>query len=114
MNSNSMLSERQWRKIEPLLPDNRRDRLMIEAVLFREFSGQSLTEIAWQFGTTRVRLHQWSHALAHLLPGIMAALKLEPAGRRGRMFYGSNSAQAAEIASLRIGNFREALRAGRR
>jgi hypothetical protein len=113
MNSNPMLSERQWKLVSALLPENRRNQSMVEAVLFREFSGQSITEISWQFGTTRAKLHAWTHALAADLPEVMAALKLEPSRARGKVFYGNGTAQAAEIASLRIGNFREALR-GRR
>ena len=89
MSSKSALSDRQWRRIEKLLPANRRDRLMIEAVLFREFSGQSLSDVAELFGITRVRLHQWHHAIEADLPAIMAAVRLEPAGRSARCSSGS-------------------------
>jgi transposase len=52
------LSDARWRRIEKLLPESRRDRQVIEAILYREFSGQSLTEVAEAFEVTRVRLHQ--------------------------------------------------------
>ena len=89
MSSKSALSDAQWRKIERYLPETRRDRLMIEAILFREFSGQSLTDVAELFGITRVRLFQWEHAIEAVLPAIMAALRLEPAGPLARCRSGS-------------------------
>jgi hypothetical protein len=122
MSSQSVLSDAQWRKIEKLLPENRRDPGLITAVLYREHSGQSLSEVAEVFGITRVRLHQWTHALEAdgSLARVMAALRLEPASRSvrslsgNRPFYHRDPAMMAEISALRIGSFREALRAGRR
>ena len=68
MGSQPLLTEPQWRKIARHLPESRRDRQMIEAILYREFSGQSLAEVSEAFGVTRVRLHQWEHAIAAELP----------------------------------------------
>ena len=90
---------------------------MIVAILYLEFSGQSLRHVGELFGLSRTRLHEWHQALEAdgSLAKVQAALKLEPSGRRGgRVFYGSSAAMAAEIAAIRIGNFREALRGGRR
>ena len=68
------------------------------------------------FGITKVRLHQWQHAIAHLLPAIMATLKLEPAGpqakSRGghRPAYYSNPEMLTAILAIRMRDFRAALR----
>ena len=119
MNSNPLLSDRQWRKISALLPENRHDPVMIAAILYLEFSGESLRHAAELFGLTKTRLNEWRNAIAADLPRIMVALRLEPAGglarrRGGRVFYGNNPAMMAEIAGLRLRNFRDALRAGSR
>ncbi|WP_065754174.1 hypothetical protein [Bradyrhizobium paxllaeri] len=55
-----------------------------EAILYREFSGRSLTETAEAFNVTRVRPHQWHHGIEAELPAIMTALKLEPASASAR------------------------------
>jgi hypothetical protein len=112
--SNQLLNDLHWRRIESLLPPNRRDRTVIAAILYLEFSGQSLRHVGEVFGLSRTRLHEWHRAIEAdgSLARIMAALKLEPAGRRGRVFYGNDAAMAAEIAAIRIGEFRAAL--GRR
>ena len=53
MSSKPLLSAAQWRAIAPLLPEKlRRDQTAIEAILFREFSGRSLTEVSETFGRT--------------------------------------------------------------
>ena len=122
MSSKSLLSARQWAKISALLPESRRDPALIEAVLFREHTGQSLSEVAELFGITRVRLHQWTHAIeADGSPArAMAALRLEVASRSvrslsgNRPFYHRDPAMVAKISALRVGEFREALRASRR
>jgi hypothetical protein len=121
MGSNLLLTNRQWRKISELLAENRRDAVMIEAVLYREFSGQSLIHAAEVFGLTRVRLHEWHRAIAAdgSLARIMAALKLEPASalmrrRGGRPFYHRDAKMVAAVAQIRLQNFCEALRAGSR
>ena len=78
MGSKPLISEAQWRKITKFLPPKMCDQTMIEAILFREFSGRSLTEVAELFGVTRIRLHTWRNALEAdgTLARIMAALKL--------------------------------------
>jgi hypothetical protein len=119
MSSKSALSNAQWRKIERYLPETRRNRLMIEAILFREFSGQSLTDVAEVFGITRVRLFQWEHAIEAVLPAIMAALRLESAGPLARCRSGSrpsyrrDQAMVDAVAAIRFQSFREALRGSR-
>jgi hypothetical protein len=121
MSPKSALSEAQWRKIERYLPETRRDQLMIEAVLYRRFSGQSLSEVAALFSITRVRLHQWHHALDAdgSLTKVMAALRLEPAGplarcRSGsRPTYHNNPEMIAAVAAIRMQSFRQALRGSR-
>lgn len=114
--SNPLLNDLQWRRISALLPPKRRDRAVIAAILYLEFSGVSLRHVAELFGLSLTRLHEWHRAIGAdgSLAKVMAALKLESAGRSrgGRVFYGSG-AMAAEITALRIGEFREALR-GRR
>jgi hypothetical protein len=114
------LTERQWRQIESILPQTRRDRLVIEAILYREFSGQSLAEVAEVFALTKVRLHQWHHAIAAELPQIMATLRLERASASARCRSGSrptyrdNPAMVAAVGELRLRKFRQALRGGGR
>jgi hypothetical protein len=123
MSSKPLLSAAQWRAIAPLLPEKlRRDQTAIEAILFREFSGRSLTEVSETFGITRVKLHTWQHAIeaSGALSKIMAVLKLEPAnplakarsGERSR--YHNDPAMVAAIAAIRMHGFRDALREGRR
>jgi hypothetical protein len=119
MGSKPLMSDTKWRKIAPLLPANRRDRQVIEAILFREHSGWSLTDTAALFGLTRVRLYQWHTAIAADLPRILAVLGLEPADqlmrrRGGRAFYRDDAEMADAIAAIKLRNFAEALRAGRR
>ena len=63
MKAKPLISDAQWRRISPHLAENRCDRAMIEAILYREFSGQSLSEVAEALDVTRVRLHQWHHAI---------------------------------------------------
>jgi hypothetical protein len=113
------LTGSQWNRIARLLPENRRDRQMIEAVLYRKFSGQSLAEVSEIFGITKVRLHQWEHAIAAELPAIMAALRLELADalaqtRSGhRPSYYRDPKMLAAIVGLRLQGFRDALRGSR-
>lgn len=121
MGSKPLISDAQWRKIEKLLPETRRDPQMIAALLYREFSGQSLSHAAEMFRVTRVRLHQWHRALEAdgSLADIMAALKLEPAGplarcAAGRPWYARDAELAARVAQFRLQNFADALRASRR
>ena len=112
----SALSERQWAAITKLLPENRRDRQMIEAIAYRRFSGQSLAEVSGTFGVTKVRLHTWEQAIAHELPAIMKALKLKPASALAsthsghRPSYYHNPEMLAAIVALRMRGFRDALR----
>lgn len=115
MSSNPLLNDLQWRLIERLLSPNRADRAVIAAILYLQFSGGSLRHVAELFGLSRSKLHEWHRAtLADgSLAKVMAALKLESAGRRGKMFYGSG-AMADQISAIRVGEFRQALRGGRR
>jgi hypothetical protein len=109
----------QWRLIEKLLPETRRDRRMIEAVVYREYSGQSLVETAVAYGVSKARLYDWHAAIAPVLPDIMAQLKLEPAGllsrgRGGPRRSTNDPARAAAIVQIRLDRFYDAVRAGRR
>ena len=121
MGSRSALTAAQWRKIEKILPEKMRNQVMIEAILYREFSGRSLTQVSETFGLTRIRLHTWHTALEAdgRLRKIMAALKLEPAGPLARCRSGSrptywrNQAMVDAVAAIRLQNFREALRGSR-
>src|SRR5262245_6056945 len=56
MSSVPLLSARQWRAIEPHLPPNRRDRVLISAILFRETEGAGIRDVCELFGVTRTRL----------------------------------------------------------
>ena len=60
MSSKSLLSDRHWHTIERHLPEKRRDWHLVEAILYRQFSGQGLTEVCQTFEVTRTRLHQWA------------------------------------------------------
>ena len=118
MGSEPLISDAQRRKIDELLPPKMRDPTMIEAILFREFSGRSLTETAELFGVTRIRLHTWHNALEAdgSLRRIMAALKLKPAGplaraRSGeRARYWNDPQMVAAVTGIRLQRFRDALR----
>ena len=115
--SKPLITDVQWRKIEKILPPKMCDRDMITAILFREFSGRSLTETAEIFDLTRVRLHQWQHALEAdgSLQKVMATLKLESAGALARARTGerprhhNNPEMLAAITTLRLQGFRDAL-----
>jgi hypothetical protein len=76
-----MLSAAQWRRIENILPPNRRDSAVIAALLYREFSGQSLRHTGEAYGLSRVRLHEWHGALKadSSLAKVMTAQKSPPA-----------------------------------
>ena len=93
---------------------------MITAILYREFSGQSLSEVAQQFSIPCARLRAWAAALEDDLPAIKATLKLEPAGAaaksrgRGRATYYNNPEMVDAVAAIRMLGFRDALRAGSR
>jgi hypothetical protein len=81
MSSMPMLSAAQWRRIENILPPNRRDSAVIAALLYREFSGQSLRRTGEAYGLSRVRLHEWHGALKadSCLAKVMMAQKNPPA-----------------------------------
>jgi hypothetical protein len=108
------LNERQWNRIAELLPETRRDRVVIEAILFRAHSGRSLAEVSETFEVKRSTLHLWQVAIATKLPAIMAALKLEPASPLARSRGGSRHHHSTEmqatIAAIRMQGFRDALR----
>ena len=86
MGSIPMLSDAQWRKISPLLPETKRDPVPIAAILYLEHSGQSLRHTAEIFRLSRSRLNEWHRALNAdgSLAQIMTVLKLEAAGPLAR------------------------------
>ncbi len=117
MGSIPQLSDVQWRRIENILPENRRDRQVICALMYREFSGQSLRHVGGQYGLSRTRLDEWSRALKAdgSLPQLMRLLKLKLASslpRRGggRAWYHHNKALVAEVTAIKLAEFRQALR----
>jgi hypothetical protein len=116
MASSPQLTAAQWRRIAPILPENRRDRLMISAILFRQFSGTGLRDAAAWFGVTRVRLSEWTMALEAdgSLARLMKLLRLKPASRLGssgrHSYQGRDAKMAAAITAIRLADFREALR----
>jgi len=117
MGSIRVLTNRQWRLIENILPPTRHDPAVISAILYRQHSGQSLSHAAELFGVTRARLHEWDRALAAdgSLAQILKALKLEPASalarrRGGRPFYHRDPKMVAAVTELRLRNFADALR----
>ena len=117
MSSVPLLSDAQWSRIENSLPENRRDRTVIAAILYLEHSGQPLRHVGEQYGLSQTRLHEWHRAIeADGTRGrIMAALKLEPASapaRGDRPFHSHNPAMVAQVTALRLRNFGDALRAG--
>jgi hypothetical protein len=94
---------------------------MITALLFYEFSGSRCATSATNTGCREPTCSEWHQALEAdgSLADIMATLKLEPASalarrRGGRPFYHRDQAMVAAVAELRLQNFAEALRAGRR
>ena len=121
MSSKSLLSERHLQTIEHHLPEKRRDRRVVEAILFRKFSRQGLTEVCETFEVTRTRRHPCTVEVEAngTLPAIMEALKLKPAGAAARSRGGSrptywrDEAMVAAVAAIRFQNFRQALRAAR-
>jgi hypothetical protein len=113
-----LLSVRQWKLIEPLLAEKKRDRVVVSAILYRQFSGCGLRDVAEWFGLSRARLAEWSVAMERdgSLARVMKALKLEPAdwlcwSRGGRQYYARGGAEMkAAVVRLKFQNFREALR----
>ena len=116
MSSIPMLTAARWRRIENILPQNRRDPVVISAILYREHSGQSLRHAGEAYGISRARLDEWSRALEAdgSVTKMMTALKLKAAGplvRRagGRPWYHRNQALAAEVVAIKLAEFRQAL-----
>jgi transposase len=119
MDSIPMLSDAQWRKISPLLPETKRDPRMVSAILYLEHSGQSLRHTAEVFAVTKSRLGEWHGALAvdGGLARIMTMLKLKAAGPLARRGGGGpewyarpgREAQAAAVTAIRLQNFGAAL-----
>ena len=89
------LTAAQYRRIEADLPANRRDRLVISALLFRFNTGRSLRETSEIFGVSRVRLNEWERALTDALPVILCRLHLSPANPRQWSRGGHGLAQTA-------------------
>ena len=117
MSSVPLLSDAQWRLIEDILPENRRDRTVITAILYLEHSGQPLRHVGEQYGLSQTRLHEWHHAIETdgSLTRLMAALKLERASamdRGDQPFHSHNAAMVAQVTALRLRLFGDALRAG--
>jgi hypothetical protein len=113
------LTKRQWRTIEGILPANRRDPMMIAAILYRETAGASVRDTCQIYGLTKSRLSEWSAGLSEsgALVRILAELKLERAGplqwRRG----GTSSWQrystdgGRSVVAMKLDRFAEQLRA---
>lgn len=111
------LSDRQWKRIAPLLPESKRDPVMIAALLFRHTSGAGLRDIAQWSGCSRTRLGEWDVALSAdgTLSRIMKILKLERAdalcwSSGGKRWYSRDKKVAASVTAVRFQNFRSALR----
>ena len=116
------LTARQWRSISALLPETKRDRLMISSLLFRQTTGLGLRDVARWFGVTRTRLSEWEQALTadDTLERVMQTLRLERAGpllwsgggrQSNRHFQSKEMADA--VLELRFRKFRDALAPGR-
>jgi hypothetical protein len=117
-----MLSAAQWRLIEPLLPEIRRDPVLIAAILYRETAAASVRDVCAIFNTTRTRLNTAETELkaSGALPRIMGELRLTRAGalqwrRGGRPWYRVHAAdRGAAVEALRLARFGDELRrAGR-
>jgi hypothetical protein len=111
------LSVGQWRKIEPLLAANRRDRRMITALLFRETTAVGLRDVCSEFQVTRSRLSEWHRALAAdgTLALVMKTLRLEPAGALmwsggGVQSWRRGQDAGRAVMAVRLRNFRDSLR----
>jgi transposase len=85
-----MLTDAQWRAVEPLLPLGRRDRRVLSAICFRESAGIGLRDLCEAYpGLTKTRVSDWTRALEAdgSLPRILDTLRLNRAGslswRRG-------------------------------
>ena len=63
MSSVPTLNARQWRRVEPLLPETRRDRIAISAIVFREIDGTGLRDVARLYGVSKTKLSEWSARL---------------------------------------------------
>jgi len=111
------LSAIQWRKIENLLPERRRDRRMIAALLFREFDGCGMREVCDLYGVTRTRLSEWTAALGAdgTLGRLMRELGLKRAAplrwsAGGPTYWRRVSPdRGADVLALKLNYFREAL-----
>jgi len=80
MSSKPMLSVAQWRRIENVLPPNRRDTAVVAALLYRGFSGQSLCRTGEAYGLSRIRPHKWHGAkVDSSLAKVMTTQKNPPA-----------------------------------
>jgi hypothetical protein len=117
MSSVPLLSDTQWHRIETILPENRRDRTVITAILYLEHSGQPLRHVGEQYGLSQTRLHEWHGVIAAdgSLTRVMAALKLDRASaldRGDQPFHSHNAAMVAQVTALRLRLFGDALRAG--
>jgi hypothetical protein len=112
------LTKRQWRTIEGILPANRRDPMMIAAILYRETAGASVRDTCQIYGLTKSRLSEWSAGLSEsgALVRILAELKLERAGplqwRRGGCAWYKRYAvdQGRGVEAVRLARFGDALR----
>jgi hypothetical protein len=110
------LSEAKWQRIAKLLPESKRDPVMIAALLFRHTSGCGLRDVAQWAGVSRTRLSEWDQALAadRSLERIMKALKLERANSlmwsSGGQRSWRDSKVAAGVTAIKFQNFRDALR----
>ena len=115
MSSKSLLSERHWHTIERHLPEKRRDRRVVEAILFRKFSRQGLTEVCETFEVTRTRRHPWTVEVEAngTLPAIIPAGAAARSRGGSRPTYWRDEAMVAAVAAIRFQKFRQALRAAR-
>ena len=113
-----LLTTAEIRRIAPYLPRKRDDPVIISAIVFRNWSGESLRHIATWYGVTVGRVQTWETQLRDggQLAAIMKELGLPHASalqwvNGGQVSAWRNPDTAKRIAALRFTQFRDALRA---
>jgi hypothetical protein len=112
-----LLTNHQWHAIERYLPPKKHNRAIISAVVFRNWSGESLRHVAQWYGCTFGRLQAWDREMraGGQLSAIMRELRLPQASSLMWSNGGQRSSwrdpdTARKVEAYRFGQFKEALR----
>jgi hypothetical protein len=104
-----------WQAIEALLPPNKRDKVVLAAILFRQTTAYGLRDTAEIFGLSRARVAEWTTLLESdgTLAKVMRALRLEPAGqlswRRGGQSWMHRHGNAGDVLEYQLQRFAKQL-----